>query len=110
VEIQPQWVVTPGKQTNKQTNKHGEGGSYCLHLQGDSVWLDAVTSHYIPFNFITYCLVKSENYEPVYFAVLKIGDLFYGIISAFFLTNWAILRNALVRKASLWNEIKMWDI
>jgi hypothetical protein len=22
VKIQPQWVVTPGKQTNKQTNKH----------------------------------------------------------------------------------------
>jgi hypothetical protein len=25
MKIQPQWVVTPGKQTNKQTNKQTEG-------------------------------------------------------------------------------------
>jgi hypothetical protein len=28
VKIQPQWVVTPGKQTNKQTESE-----YCQHMQ-----------------------------------------------------------------------------
>jgi hypothetical protein len=56
---------------------YGERGAYCIQLQSDSVWLDAITSHFIPFNFVTYCLVKSDNYEAVCFEVLKNRDLWH---------------------------------
>jgi hypothetical protein len=51
VKIQPQWVVTPGKQTKQTTNKVSSllayfKGSLCLHLQGHTILKDEDTMVY----------------------------------------------------------------
>jgi hypothetical protein len=48
VKIQPQWVVTPGKQTNKQRNKHSI--KYLKQIISDDSKMYVAVASYIDFD------------------------------------------------------------